>query len=235
MSPYSHAEKVIVALDYADSAQAIACAKNLSAFGVRFKVGMELFYAAGPSIVTEIKKQGEVFLDLKLHDIPKTMAKTASVLASYGVWMTTVHAAAGHEAVSQAVMAANEAASKVGLSAPLIMAVTLLTSLPNLSHVGSSWSAPESVSNLAILARQAGCQGVVCSVHEAASLKASDPLCLTVTPGIRMLGDAAGDQIRTATPAAAMAAKSDYLVVGRPITAASDPAAALAQILADLI
>ncbi len=90
MTQSSQASKVIVALDYADSARAIACAKSLSSFGVRFKVGMELFYSAGPGIVEEIKKQGEVFLDLKLHDIPQTMAKTVSVLANYGVWMTTV-------------------------------------------------------------------------------------------------------------------------------------------------
>jgi len=235
MTQSSQASKVIVALDYADSARAIACAKSLSSFGVRFKVGMELFYSAGPGIVEEIKKQGEVFLDLKLHDIPQTMAKTVSVLANYGVWMTTVHAAAGSEALQQTVTAANEAADKVGLNAPLIMAVTLLTSLPNLSHVGSAWQAPEAVANLAILARRAGCQGVICSVLEAARVKAADPLCLTVTPGIRLPGHAAGDQVRTATPAAAIASGSDFLVVGRPITGAADPAAALTQILADLL
>jgi orotidine-5'-phosphate decarboxylase len=225
-----NADKIIVALDTPTAAQAVALAQVLQGTGARFKVGMELFYAAGPAIVTDIKKFGAVFLDLKLHDIPQTMANTMAVIAQLGVWMTTVHAAAGAEALKAVIAAAAQA----GAPEPLIVAVTVLTSLADLSHVGSSLSAQDNALALMKLARRQGLAGVVCSPREAAAIKAADANCLCVTPGIRRAEDPVGDQARSATPMQAIAGGSDYLVIGRPITQAPNPLSALQAIAASL-
>lgn len=203
------------------------------------KVGLELFVAAGPAVVQQLRQQGlRVFLDLKFHDIPATMAGACRSAAALGADLITVHAAAGSEALAAAQAAAAAGAQAVGLPAPTLLAVTVLT----------SWEAARFARELAIqeplqryvpqlaqLAAAAGLGGCVCSPLEVATLRAAHPLPFAlVTPGIRPAGAAAGDQQRVMTPALAIAAGSSQLVIGRPITAAPDPAAAFAACCAEL-
>lgn len=221
--------KIIVALDYADAASALGLARQLDPALCRVKVGKELFTAAGPQLVEELVKRGfGVFLDLKFHDIPNTVAKACEAASKLGVWMLNVHASGG----SQMMQAAREGVARSGHS-PLLIAVTVLTSMnqEGLAELGINTPVEQHVLRLATLTQQAGLDGVVCSAQEAPVLRRAlgNDFCL-VTPGIRPADAALDDQSRVVTPADALALGSNYLVIGRPITKAADPLAALHQI-----
>jgi orotidine-5'-phosphate decarboxylase len=222
------ADKLIVALDFPDAHQALALVDCLDELCRWFKVGLELYLAAGNSIVETLKQRGfSVFLDLKLHDIPNTVAGAVRSVSGLGVDMLTVHAGGGP------VMLAAAADAAAGQSAaPRLLAVTVLTSMDQaqLSVVGIDASPSEQALRLAKVAHAAGIQGLVCSPEEAGEMRRESPASVMVTPGIRPAGAAIGDQKRIATPAAALAAGADYLVIGRPITQASDPAAVISAI-----
>lgn len=229
-----NAEKIIVALDFDNAATATTMAQMLSGSGIKFKVGMELFYAEGPSILDKIQKYGDVFLDLKLHDIPETMAKAAKVLCDMGVWMFNVHASAGPVALNRVAETVISHSEKKNGPKPLLIAVTVLTSLSDLSCLGASSDVNATALALAKLSRDAGLDGVVCSPREVPTIKTLGQNFLCVTPGIRGPQDVTTDQIRTATPKEAIANGADYLVIGRPITKAKDPKEALAILLQNL-
>lgn len=221
-----HGARIIVALDYANAAEANRLVARLDPSRCRVKVGLELYTAAGPDFVRTLTERGfDVFLDLKFHDIPNTVARACQQAAMLGVWMFTVHCLGGREMLMAARAAVGEAAKR-----PLVVGVTLLTSLGSndLADLGLNGSTEHLVARLAALAAGAGLDGVVCSPAEAAHLRArfACPFVL-VTPGIRPAGSAADDQHRVLTPSAAVAAGADLLVVGRPITRAPDPLAAL--------
>jgi orotidine-5'-phosphate decarboxylase len=223
---------LIVALDGDDLVAAEGLARCLTGVVDAFKVGLTLFAAHGPEALLEVGQHGKVFCDLKLHDIPTQVQGAARSLASKGVWLTTVHASGGRAMVAAAVEGAGAAGSGT-----LIAAVTVLTSLDaaDLGSLGVAADPLAQVLRLARLAVGAGAQALVCSPQEVAAVRAEvGPGVLLVTPGIRPLGGDAGDQSRVATPAAAVAAGADYLVVGRPITAAADPRAAAAAIRAEM-
>lgn len=225
--------RVIVALDYPDADAARSVVARLRPDLCRLKVGKELFVAAGPGFVRELVGQGyAVFLDLKFHDIPNTVAQACKAAARLGVWMMNVHAAGGPRMLA----AAREALE--GLERrPLLIAVTVLTSMgpDELSAIGVEADPEEQVLRLARLTRAAGLDGVVCSAREAPALRqAIGPDFRLVTPGIRPAGSEAGDQTRILTPLQAMQAGADYLVIGRPITQATDPVATLQQISAEI-
>ncbi|WP_253443164.1 orotidine-5'-phosphate decarboxylase [Halomonas sp. Y3] len=224
---------LIIALDYASLDAALCMADQLDPSRCRLKVGKELFTRSGPDVMDALHGRGfEVFLDLKFHDIPNTVAGAVHAAAEQGVWMVNVHAGGGRRMME----AARERLQRHGLSTHLI-AVTVLTSMEaaDLAEVGVSVTPGEQVERLALLARESGLDGVVCSAQESTRLR---ELCgddfLKVTPGIRPSFAAAGDQRRVMTPAQAMAAGSTHLVVGRPVTQAEDPMAALASIEAEL-
>jgi orotidine-5'-phosphate decarboxylase len=224
---------VVVALDYASAELALALVDRLSPHLCRLKVGKELFTRSGPALVETLQQRGfDVFLDLKFHDIPNTVAAAVTAAAELGVWMVNVHAAGGRR-----MMEAAAEALQAFTARPLLIGVTVLTSMSDqdLAELGYTESARERVMRLAALAADSGLDGVVCSALEAAALRQArgSKFCL-VTPGIRLAGDAAGDQRRVVTPADAMAAGSDYLVIGRSVTAAEDPLAALQKIHAEL-
>jgi orotidine-5'-phosphate decarboxylase len=234
--------RILVALDVPRASDAIALADRLRGAVGGFKIGSELFTAAGPDVVRTLVAKGDlVFLDLKFHDIPNTVAGAVRSAAALGVWMLNVHAGGGLPMLDAAREAADAAGESSDGARPLVIAVTALTSLDaaTLASVGVTASPREHVVRLASLAQAAGLDGVVASPQEAAAIRrAMGPDFLIVTPGIRG-GSAAGtdgsgrhpgvpddDQQRTATPAGAIAAGSSYLVIGRPITGASDPRAA---------
>jgi orotidine-5'-phosphate decarboxylase len=235
MSEASSADpRVIVALDFPSAEQAIAFLPRLTPRSCRVKVGKELFVSAGPALVERIQTLGfEVFLDLKFHDIPNTVAQACEAAARLGVWMVNVHASGGTRMMN----AAAEALAKV-TKRPRLIAVTVLTSLEqaDLDEVGLAGPTPaDAAVRLAALAQAAGLDGVVCSAKEAGAMRARfDRSFALVTPGIRPADSAADDQARIATPGAAIAAGATYLVIGRPITKAADPAAALAAINAEI-
>lgn len=225
--------RILVALDFPSAAPALALAHRLDPGQCRLKVGKELFTAAGPELVLQLQALGfEVFLDLKFHDIPNTVAGAVRAAAELGVWMVNVHASGGRRML----LAAREALEKLQRR-PLLIAVTVLTSLErsDLAEIGLDIDPLLQVERLARLTADCGLDGVVCSAQEAPRLRVAcgGDFCL-VTPGIRPVVAAAGDQRRVMTPAAALAAGADYLVIGRPITAAADPALALAQIAAEI-
>ncbi len=226
--------QLIVALDVPDGAEAVAMLDRLPAEVSLFKVGLELFCAAGPGVLAPFQaRHKQVFLDLKLHDIPRTVERAVQAAARHGVFMLTVHAAGG----SAMLRAAAEAARALGPHAPKIVAVTVLTSLDqqDLADVGVQRTPADQALALARLALAAGVDGLVCSPQEAAALRkefGSHPLL--VTPGIRLPADVLGDQKRVATPAAAVRAGASFLVVGRPILEAADPAAAVQLVLRDM-
>jgi len=224
---------LIIALDYPDMSAALAMADQLDPARCRVKVGKELFTRVGPEILKALHQRGfEVFLDLKFHDIPNTTAQAVLAAAEHGVWMTNVHASGG----ARMMQAAAEALSTRGLDTQLI-AVTVLTSMEqsDLAGIGLDVTPLAQVERLAALAQQSGMHGVVCSARETPSLKAlCGPEFLKVTPGIRPSFAQAGDQRRTMTPGEAMAAGSTHLVIGRPVTQAEDPLAALAMIEQEL-
>ncbi len=230
-------QRIITALDVADARAAVALARQLGTQGRFVKVGLELFSAAGPEVVRSLRELGkDVFLDLKYHDIPNTVASAARVAAALGAAMVTVHAAAGARALATA--AETLAGGGGGPARPVLLAVTVLTSLSvaELAEVAPSpESLPERVLRLARLAVANGCDGIVCAAADLTLLRAelgTGPL--VVTPGIRPTSTAPDDQRRVATPAAAMAAGADFLVIGRPITRTTDPAAALQAICREL-
>ena len=225
---------VIVACDFPDAAQTFAFLDLFTEEKPFVKIGMELFYSTGPDIVREIKRRGHrIFLDLKLHDIPNTVKRSMSVLSSLDVDICNLHAAGGTEMMS----AALEGLTRPDGSRPLLIAVTMLTSIDQErmeGELGISGSLPEVVMQYAKNARSAGLDGVVCSPLEAGAVhEACGSSFLTVTPGIRFSGGAEGDQKRVTTPALARRLGSDYIVVGRPITAAPDPVAAYRRCVAD--
>jgi orotidine-5'-phosphate decarboxylase len=221
--------KIIVALDYQHANDAVALARELDPTKCRLKVGKELFTASGPSLIDTLHQANfEVFLDLKFHDIPNTVAKACAAASKLGVWMLNVHASGGLEMMQAAQDAVNQSAKK-----PILIAVTVLTSMnqASLSRVGIQTPLAEHVLNLANLTKEAGLAGVVCSAQEAPILKASlgSAFCL-VTPGIRPANSEKDDQSRVVTPKEALAIGSHYLVIGRPITQAKNPIEALETI-----
>jgi orotidine-5'-phosphate decarboxylase len=225
--------RIIVALDVPAAEDALALAACLDPAICRVKVGNELFTRAGPAVVAALQQRGfEVFLDLKFHDIPNTVAGACRAAAELGVWMVNVHASGGIAMLE----AAREAVGE-GAGAPLLIAVTVLTSLDeaDLAELGVHAHPSSQAVRLAALAESCGLDGVVCSPADLDRLRqAVSPRFLAVTPGVRPAGSAAGDQKRVATPAAAVAAGATHLVVGRPVTAAADPRAALEAIAAEL-
>ena len=221
--------KIIVALDYASAAEAQTLVQRLAPGRCHLKVGLELYTATGPEFVRALTTRGfSVFLDLKFHDIPNTVAQACRQAATLGVWMLTVHCHGGPEMLRAARAAVAETKRK-----PLIVGVTVLTSLAvdQLSAVGVRDDVETQVLRLASLAADCGLDGVVAAPTEAAQLRTRFPAPFRiVTPGIRLAGSPGDDQRRFLTPAAAVQAGADYLVVGRPVTRAADPLAALAEI-----
>ena len=221
--------KIIVALDYPEAQAALDLVARLEPSLCRLKVGKELFTAAGPRLVEQCMQRGfEVFLDLKFHDIPNTTAQACKAAASLGVWMVNVHALGGRR-----MMEAARDAVAASTRPPKLIAVTVLTSMAqeDLADIGITATPAEMVLRLAVLARDSGLDGVVCSAQEAALLRqhCGSNFCL-VTPGIRPADAAADDQSRIMTPRAALQNGASYLVIGRPITRATDPLSALQNI-----
>ena len=225
--------RIIVALDYPDARDALALVSRLDPKLCRVKVGKELFTAAGPALIEKLHAPGfGVFLDLKYHDIPNTVAGACRAAAELGVWMINVHALGG-----RAMMTAAREALAGSKARPRIVAVTLLTSIgtADMAEVGIGGNPQEAVLRLARLTQACGLDGVVCSAQEAAALRRQcGPEFSLVTPGIRPAAAGHDDQNRVATPRQAIADGADYLVIGRPITQASDPLAALRAINAEI-
>ena len=221
--------RIIVSLDYPEMAQALALVQRLDPEHCRVKVGKELFTSSGPVLVEKLVSSGfSVFLDLKFHDIPNTVASACKVAANLGVWMLNIHASGGRKMIAAAREAIDQSSHK-----PLLIAVTVLTSMSDndLSETGVSSSVDKQVLKLAVLSADSGADGVVCSAREVELLRQhiKRPVCL-VTPGIRPAGSDSNDQIRTVTPGNAIKNGSEYIVIGRPITQAADPLQALQQI-----
>lgn len=229
---------IIVALDVPEVEAALRLVKLLSPRVGAFKVGSELFTMAGPEMVRHIRAAGaSVFLDLKFHDIPNTVAKAVAAATQLDVQMLTVHASGGQEMMRAAEDSAQQTARKFDRKPPLILAVTILTSLNSdeLSEIGFQGNVARQVERLAGLAVKAGVGGLVCSPLEVVALRQVLPSRMKlVTPGIRAPGDAAGDQKRTLSPPEAMAAGANWMVIGRPIYSAPDPLAAVDSIHAAL-
>jgi len=226
--------RIIVALDFPSDKPALALVDQLDPAKCRLKVGKELFTRSGPELVRALNGRGfEVFLDLKFHDIPNTAAAAVAAAADLGVWMVNVHASGGKKMMT----ACRERLENFGKDRPLLIAVTVLTSMDadDLWGIGIADSPQAQVSRLATLTRNCGLDGVVCSAQEAPALKAEQGAEFKlVTPGIRPLSSDKGDQQRIMTPTDAIKAGSDYLVIGRPITQAADPLAALEAIHAEV-
>jgi len=222
-------KRIIVALDFESADQAYELLDRIDSSLCRVKIGKELFTASGPDLVREVIGRGfDVFLDLKFHDIPNTVARAVQVASQLGVWMLNVHASGGLTMLEQA----RQALEDSGDQKPLLIGVTVLTSLEkeDLEQIGVVANLEEQVSKLAFLTREAGLDGVVCSAAETRLLRAQlpDDFCL-VTPGIRRPEDASGDQKRVVGPSEAIQNGSDYLVIGRPITRAESPNEALKE------
>lgn len=222
--------KVVVALDYAREEEAYRFVDQVTPDACRLKVGKEMFTLFGPQLVRNLQQRGfDIFLDLKFHDIPNTVAKAVAAAAELGVWMVNVHASGGPRMMT----AAREALLPYGKEQPLLIAVTVLTSMEQaeLQAVGIDTPLQQQVLRLASLTRECGLDGVVCSAQEAATLKAAlGREFKLITPGIRPADSERGDQRRVLTPQEACQQGSDYLVIGRPITQAADPAATLTSI-----
>lgn len=233
--PRASDSRIIVALDFASGEQAAAFVNRLTPGSCRLKVGKELFTREGPALVRRFVDQGhDVFLDLKFHDIPNTVARACEAAAALGVWMMNVHASGG----SKMMQAARQALDAVDGRRPLLIAVTVLTSMgrDDLAELGLAVEPEQQVLRLASLTRTAGLDGVVCSPREAAMLRTTVGAGFTlVTPGVRPQGAAMDDQTRVLTPADAIRQGADYLVMGRPIIRAEDPLAVLAQVNRELL
>ena len=225
--------RVIVALDYADAKSATVLVDRLEPSACKLKVGKELFTAAGPALVAGLVQRGfDVFLDLKFHDIPNTVARACKVCAHLGIWMINVHALGG-----RAMMTAARDAIESAPHRPKLIAVTVLTSMAeaDLREVGIDANPLVEVMKLAELAAKCALDGVVCSAHEAAAIRdLIGDRFLRVTPGIRLTEESAGDQKRVMTPMVAIESGASYLVVGRPVTRAADPLAVLARINSEI-
>lgn len=233
MTAQNHDPKIVVALDFSEAKQALAFVDRIDPALCRVKVGKELFTAEGPRLVEQlVRKDFGVFLDLKFHDIPNTVAKACEAAAKLGVWMLNVHASGG-----RAMMEAARNAVDKSAHSPLLIAVTVLTSMDQaaLNEIGVSGELQDQVLRLALLTEQSGLDGVVCSAQEAPMLrsKVARDFCL-VTPGIRPATASKDDQSRIVTPADALRQGSSYLVIGRPITQAPDPIQALQAIHAEI-
>ena len=227
--------RIIVALDFPSDQPALALVDQLDPAKCRLKVGKELFTRSGPALVRDLQSRGfDVFLDLKFHDIPNTTSAAVAAAADLGVWMVNVHASGGEKMMT----ACRDRLESFGKDRPLLIAVTVLTSMgpEDLAGIGITDSPEAQVSRLATLARNCGLDGVVCSAQEAPALKAEQGKDFKlVTPGIRPLSADKGDQQRIMTPTDALKAGSDYLVIGRPITQAADPLAALEAIHSEVV
>ena len=224
---------IIVALDFSSEKQVEEFIAPLEPSMCKLKVGKELFTLAGPALVRQLVDKGfDVFLDLKFHDIPNTVARACKVAADMGVWMMNVHALGGRNML----LAAREALDRNG-NRPLLIAVTILTSMgqQDLEEIGLSGNPEDNVLRLASLTKEAGLDGVVCSSREVNNLRLAQGETFTlVTPGIRPAGSDAGDQKRIMTPTDAIKAGSNYLVIGRPITQANDPVHTLMKINSEI-
>lgn len=221
--------KVIVALDFDQKEKCLSLVSQLDPSQCRLKIGKEMFTLFGPELVKELQQQGfEIFLDLKFHDIPNTVAKAVKAAAELGVWMVNVHASGGRRMMQ----AAREALTSYA-NPPLLIAVTVLTSMEqqDLAELGYSGTVAQQVERLAKLTKECGLDGVVCSAQEAELLKSAcgDEFAL-ITPGIRLADSVADDQRRIMTPEKALAAGSHYLVIGRPITQSADPKKTVSEI-----
>lgn len=226
--------RVIVALDFPRGEQAVEFVDRLQPNSCRLKVGKELFTREGPALVRRFVDQGhDVFLDLKFHDIPNTVARACEAAAALGVWMVNVHASGGRKMMA----AAREALGQGNENRPLLIAVTVLTSMgqDDLESIGISADPQQQVLRLAELTKKSGLDGVVCSPREAASLRAQMGAGFKlITPGVRPAGASMDDQTRVLTPADAVREGADYLVMGRPITQADDPVKALEAVNREL-
>jgi orotidine-5'-phosphate decarboxylase len=229
---------IIVALDLPTMDAALRLAEQVAPAVGAFKIGKELFTAAGPEVVRRVRATGaSVFLDLKFHDIPNTVAKAVEAAVALDVQMVTIHTSGGSDMMRAAEDAAQSAAAKLGRPAPLVLGVTVLTSMDagDLAEIGVEATPAAQVERLATLAAKSGLRGLVCSPLEIVALRRILPVKMQlVTPGIRPAGADKGDQKRTLAPAEALRAGASWLVIGRPITAAPDPRAAAEAILASL-
>jgi len=228
---------LLVALDVDTAAEAHALADSLRGLVGGFKIGSRLFTSHGPAIVEELAARGDkVFLDLKFHDIPNTVAGAVAAAVRLGAWMLNVHASGGAAMMQAARAAADEEAARLARPRPLVIAVTMLTSLDEqaLSEIGIARTVADQVEHLAALTQRSGLDGVVASAQEIALIRRRcGPALTIVTPGIRGAGDAKGDQSRTMSAPEALDAGATYLVVGRPIIAAANPRAAAERIARD--
>ena len=233
-SPQVIGSPIVVALDYADRDRALAFVDQIEPGSCRLKVGKEMFTLFGPQFVRDLHQRGfEVFLDLKFHDIPNTVAHAVAAAADLGIWMVNVHASGGARMMN----AAREALVPFGKDAPLLIAVTVLTSMDadDLRGLGIELSPAEQAERLARLTQQSGLDGVVCSAQEAVRFKqVLGQEFKLITPGIRPAGSEVGDQRRVMTPQQAVQAGVDYMVIGRPITQSANPAATLNDILTSI-
>lgn len=232
-------EKIIIALDVDSEKQALNLVDRLNGHVGAFKIGLQLFSYTGPSIVRKISTSGsKVFLDLKFFDIPNTTARAAEAAVSLGAFMFNVHASGGKKMLTEAAMAVAQKAAALGIPKPLLIGVTVLTSMSGAElceESGVSRPLAQHVASLALLCRESGLDGVVASAREIPWIrKACGPDFLVVTPGVRPKWSAGNDQTRIVTPAEALQLGSDYLVIGRPVTAAPNPREAVQRILADI-
>jgi orotidine-5'-phosphate decarboxylase len=234
-------DRIICALDVDNAFRALQLVRQLCGRVGTFKVGLELVTATGVQIIDKLRDAGaeRIFFDAKLHDIPNTVAGAMRGVVGLGVWCVTVHASGGQAMLAAAVNATRSEADAAGVPRPRILAVTALTSIDGAAlrdqlHVALPMQ--EYVAGLAVMAAEAGCDGVVASPHEIATVRksVSDRDFLVVTPGVRPAGAAHGDQARVMTPGQAVRVGADYLVIGRPITAADDPATAAAAIAEEI-
>ncbi len=230
---------LIIALDVDTTKEAAALVDMLGPCAGGFKVGMQLYNSAGPEAVRRLRERGiPLFVDLKLHDIPNTVAGAARALTRHGASILNVHAAGGSEMMRTATEAARDEAAKAGIDPPLVVAVTVLTSISQdvfNCEIGIPGSIQDRVTTWALLAREAGLDGVVASPLEVRAVRETcGPGFVIITPGVRPAGVAINDQKRTMTPGEAIRAGATYLVVGRPVTAAPDPVQAASFILADI-
>jgi orotidine-5'-phosphate decarboxylase len=238
--PAAGAGRLVVALDVPRVDAAVALTRELAGRVGGFKVGLELFHAEGPGIFAPLRAAGaeRIWYDGKFHDIPNTVGRTARALAPHSLWMLNVHVTAGREAMAAVRQAAEEGAAAAGGPRPLVLGVTLLTSLSPRAvaeELGMTGSVEANVVRLARLAQASGLDGVVASPLEAAAVRAAcGPGFLIVTPGVRSAAAQAGDQRRVATPAAAIQAGADYLVIGREITASDDPRGAAERLATEV-
>ncbi len=230
--------RLIVALDVPTAEQAIGVVDALGDLVQYYKVGMEAFYGMGHAVLAQLAGRGKkTFLDLKLHDIPTTVGRTVTTLCQFSPAFLTLHAAGGSKMLEAAIGAADEWAGKTNQPRPKLLAITVLTSIGERDWVEIGYQSPirESVLRMSVMCKEEGMDGVVASPREAAAIRAlCGPDFLIVTPGIRLLPEEHGDQMRTATPAQALKVGANYLVVGRPILSADNPREVAESILHDM-